>query len=105
MGTTVNKELLESDWCYRRGRMLFLGQRGAWLLGRLGDLRAWQRGGCLCLDSAAQYISMRGRGQEAALGRVKILVFSDLFVRKWSLEVTQLSLYLPGLRGEEVVRG
>lgn len=51
-----------------------------------------------CLDSAMQYISMRGKGQEAALGRVKILVFSDLFVRKWSLEVTQLSFYLPGLR-------
>lgn len=51
-----------------------------------------------CLDSAMQCISMRGRGQEAALGRVKILVFSDLFVRKWSLEVTQLSFYLPGLR-------
>lgn len=51
-----------------------------------------------CLDSAMQYISMRGKGQEAALGRVKILVFSDLLVRKWSLEVTQLSFYLPGLR-------
>lgn len=51
-----------------------------------------------CLDSATQYISMRGRGQEAAVGRVKILVFSGLLVRKWSLEVTQLSLVLSGLR-------
>lgn len=56
-------------------------------------------GGRLCLDSALQYISMWGRGQEAASGRVKILVFSDLFVRKWSLEVTQLSLCLPELGG------
>lgn len=60
-------------------------------------------GGRHCLDSASQYISMRGRGQEAALGRVKILVFSDPFVRKWSLEVTQLSLYLPGLREKKGV--
>lgn len=51
-----------------------------------------------CLDSATQCISMRGRGQEAAVGRVKILVFSGLLVRKWSLEVTQLSLVLSGLR-------
>lgn len=41
-----------------------------------------------------QYISMRGRGQEAASGRAKILVFSGRTVRKWSLEVAQLSLYL-----------
>lgn len=41
--------------------------------------------GRYCLDSAMQYISMRGRGQGAALGRVKTLVFSDLCDRKWSL--------------------